>query len=856
MSTNYRMQFDTDAVERTDRSISIPAKTVTINIIDTESGIESTGIEYMINPSATPGFNDLTFLSGVLPEGTDSLKVYISTDNGASWTEYTDILVNLTEPTTFTIAVGIYKIVLHYTEGDTEVEYSLSEAEVIYLQPAMSPLVIEVVDNNEDKFTPIRAKQAIIQFLSNTSEGQSMTTFSDSSDNRWKVIIDVDGEIIFIGFLMLTDMQQPFLPDPQVITLTASDHLGILKDIPLTDDDGLNPQGKYTLGQLIAMALKKTGLELEIIVINNIKHGTGQRTFTTTFSFSGQYFVTDGVLTTYFYVGQRLTISGTVSNNGTVTVTEVTNNGTVTQVSIDAAIVAESASATFTDESSTGHFYEKILIDAKTFETSIGVSEDCYTVLTKILKESCTLFQHNGKIMIVNINEYDNNPLYRAKFDANGYFVEYLDPITDTFDIGIAEDVCHADLQTLLRNDRQHRFIKEVFRYQNPQEIVCNINFDRGAYIEDIDDEVIDGVTYQRKKYSIECWDYAKHNSKGAASDPPDTDCYLVRLFYNGLEKDRYVQVETPVPHSYLLRDSLASTTIRVEKDDNFELSYDVKFETSENQSLNTFGIELIGDDGNYYYWAESDETGGHWYQYVVGQDSIKAGSAISAATDEGQWITQVHSRNDRIPVSGYLRLYLYPDLNGTSTYVKFANLRFELIPFINGSFKRYTGQYNQVTRNPTAGYNAIQDDEVFISDSPRPTFKGAMFFLNDTVYKPSALFYKSNLYALGYPTDDDAYNTFGYWQAWAVWNQYRNANRIFPSGLYGIIRSDDQWADLWQKYQLTDANENTDSRYFILISFRQDWKTMRWSGTFIEVYRTDLGHVYDDTWTASYITD
>jgi hypothetical protein len=167
-----------------------------------------------------------------------------------------------------------------YTLSFTNIEDAVCEV-VIYdtassgsanvdLEGAETPLVINVVDNDADKFTPIKAKEAVIQFISTETENVSL--FSSGDDNRWYVEISVDGSFIFKGFLLMDDLWEPFL-DPSignVVELVATDSLALLKDIALTKPDDTTPKGKFKIIEYIAWALSKTGLSLPINVCNGL----------------------------------------------------------------------------------------------------------------------------------------------------------------------------------------------------------------------------------------------------------------------------------------------------------------------------------------------------------------------------------------------------------------------------------------------------------------------------------------------------------------------------------------------------------------------------------------------------------
>ena len=144
------------------------------------------------------------------------------------------------------ILTWIYPTDIIVPDGDPQ--------EIIELTAGGRPLVISASNNDEDKFTPIRSKSAQITFVSDSASGLDSSTFSDGSDSLWRVHVwnEDTGDTIFQGFLMLADNQQPFQPDPQYVTLTATDHLAALKEIALTDLSGDNPLGKYRIASIIA----------------------------------------------------------------------------------------------------------------------------------------------------------------------------------------------------------------------------------------------------------------------------------------------------------------------------------------------------------------------------------------------------------------------------------------------------------------------------------------------------------------------------------------------------------------------------------------------------------------------------
>jgi len=97
-------------------------------------------------------------------------------------------------------------------------------------------------------------------------------TFAGGGDTQYKVQIAVNdiADVIYTGWLSLSDLGQTFQPDPNVLQLTATDGIAFLKSVPISDDEGRYLQGPHPLIKYIAWALQKTGLELDIWVQMNL----------------------------------------------------------------------------------------------------------------------------------------------------------------------------------------------------------------------------------------------------------------------------------------------------------------------------------------------------------------------------------------------------------------------------------------------------------------------------------------------------------------------------------------------------------------------------------------------------------
>ena len=213
---------------------------------------------------------EYTFTFDELPDDTTALAIGYSNDNGATWTSQTGSFVS---PRTLTLAPAdwIFQFVVQRTSGN---EIIYSEDEIIDLDLAEQPVLCRVVDTDEDKFTPIRSRNYEVKV--HTSDEVDIMNFTDGGDNEYSAFISqgTEDNIIFSGWLSISDLRQQFQPHPNILILTITDGLGFLKDIPISDIDGVNFGNENKIIDYIAGCLVKTGLQLGIVCEMNILEST------------------------------------------------------------------------------------------------------------------------------------------------------------------------------------------------------------------------------------------------------------------------------------------------------------------------------------------------------------------------------------------------------------------------------------------------------------------------------------------------------------------------------------------------------------------------------------------------------
>lgn len=749
-----------------------------------------------------------------------------------------------------TVTTYIYDTYIQIEDDDVVQTLDLIEAD--------DPLHLSTVDNDEEKFTPIKAKRLTIRFLS--TQSYNIGTFSSGPDDRFKVTSQIENTIIFYGFLSLNNNREGWMPHSNVVTLIATDKLGALKDIDWTTDLGENPEGKYRIAEIVALCLKKTGLSLPIKVVNNVRHGSGVRTFEARFDSILNEIMVDEE-TDFFYENQEFTVTGTFNNNSTFHASAVTVGGGVTAIGVDENITTTeiAVAAVFTDTSS-GHLYDKIYLDAKTFEKEIGLSEDCYTVLEKILKEDCFITQWLGEWWIMRVDEFEDTQIYVTEFNSDGDFVEFEAATTYNKTIGPDDDLWFSHEQTEITQDREHGFVKEEFEFETPLEIVCNIDFARG--------DLITEVSETQKHFELECWTLYRNVPPAT---PIGNEAYIRKIYSDtGYEVENFAVIDIGDTNDFYY---LESEPIYVQESDRFDFNVDLKYNgqvlTGAGPfSTNAAQIRLYAEDGTRYTFnagtsvdearewtlASSDFSTGSEY-YVIEGDGDDDDTIWRSVSQYGT------ARDTTIPKSGYLTILLIASRKTNEFETHFGNLTFDYIPFVDGVYRKLRGQYHRIDRaviqyedEKETGYLAKREGQVYISDSPKPLYKGSMYFLSDSSYKLSHHFYLKSVLGSGEPTDD-RYHPFGYIQVFSVWNQFRNANSIFYYKLNGGYEGStatgflENPPDLLHKFSINEDDPMSSGRYFMLLTFDHDLKLCESTGTLIEVYRTDLkkyGDVYE----------
>lgn len=662
--------------------------------------------------------------------------------------------------------------------------------EIIYeLQGSGEPATLSVIDNNEDPFTPILAQQLTIQFESTANI--TMSTFARGSDQRWSVhyYIGTSTVTMFKGFLVLEGMSEALLPVPNTVTLTANDGLGLLKDIALLNADSENPQGYHKISDYLSWALRQTGLDLDLYVAFNIKLASD-----------------------------------------------------VSDISIP--------------NTDPEHMFYTTYLEAKTFEDEIGTSIDGYSAIERILGEEAVLFQMKGQWWILRRDEVEHptRGLYVTKFDSSGSFVSNLGEIDFRKEIGKIRDIKFSEEASIAVVSRALKSVRLDYNYNTPREVPCNKDFSRGDVIDD---------TFPEKTYALDCWTL-REGVPGYYGTVDGTTVTIHRQFNsNDYETERYI-VLTPRTtfETSSINDAtyIESEAIYIDEKDKFSASIDWRTQNDIASSLSTnvrlFRCVLNGDDGT--WWILGEDTTGDgihkWFNTSLWTVNTAKGATTVILDDDDTELHSISWDAPPVPVTGKLYLWIN-QLNQLNNAVDdidiwYNNLSFTYIPFINGSYQSYTGQYHKTTQ--TGNYKGKREKEVFISDSPKKLFKGGLFEFDGSVYVLAENYYNAAVYPSG-PPDATYTHPYGHIQLFDVWNQFRNDMRVLQTTLQGcdldLTDSDGlpDSAHLINKWNPIDTSSNLVNKYFHLLTFNQNHDSAGWTGTFREAVDLTREKNYDN---------
>lgn len=234
-------------------------------------------------------------------------------------------------------------------------------------------------DGRLDKFTGVR--QSEIDFEVFIDDNINPDDFLTTSDTQYRVILYVNDEINFVGWLDTNGYKYQLADSNYLINLNAKDGLHLLENEKFEPGDDLEFFGQYTLTQFIYSCLKKTSL-----------------------------------------------INGP---------TDYTPYNTWINIYPDGFPVRGAGGDTLGENDPLNNIY----IDAGTFRTGVNEYDNPYVVLNKICESfKATLFQQGGEWHFVYVEDWiRNNGLTGTKWDHNNDAISYSSDAFEDIEVGLTK---------------------------------------------------------------------------------------------------------------------------------------------------------------------------------------------------------------------------------------------------------------------------------------------------------------------------------------------------------------------------------------------------------------------------------
>jgi hypothetical protein len=588
-----------------------------------------------------------------------------------------------------------------YTGGSTELLLS------------GSPVVQEWQE--DDPIAPIKGSTLKISYI---SDGISLDDFYSNEDNTFLVELKriETGETMFKGYILQDDCQEIQVDFNHIIQLTASDNLGLLKDVTLDQaaynygDEYNIPNGPSSPGGNIIYFYSVPNLEMypgTVIKIYNA--GILYYTFTVVkvvgwtpmLGWAIQIVETAPVI----IIGSMDYVRWKVAMdiNGFHSLTYYLRLCMLsTSLELSSRVVTE----LYPVDGNVGRWLEDTYVYGTTFLNN-DKWMSCYDILEAIMTRfNATCFQSNGTWWIVRWLEMWR---YILGTSMTGW--------TYNSDFGVITSITEnqrdfpfydgSDIETgLLKSiTRPYEYSKETFNYVQPENLLCNSNIQTlGPLITSYDIGL-----YTRYEYELPCW------FNGAYAPYPSR---YIRITINNdpTSKDYLKEIERIIVISGASGDnrtSAKSEDIQISEGDIIEFSFSYKTDTSQAGVVTSIFNATIWDGSTLLHLRDN----GSW--------TVASGYSFSVlAGDNTNQFHNVTIKSLPIPYTGILNIYLGQE-NGSNSETHYNDLNFIINYKINNS-QLIIGQTHNDSQAVVIKNNS--DIEVLMDDVPHLSIKGAMY--------------------------------------------------------------------------------------------------------------------------------
>jgi hypothetical protein len=652
--------------------------------------------------------------------------------------------------------------------------------EVIQLKGVSPVVVLKTVNNDDDRYSAVRAHECVIQFL-NEDGSVSLNDFAgaESPDDRWLVEVSrtapgattapANYKMIFTGFLQMDDMSEPLQEPANIIKLTATDKLGTLKDVPLRNFLGGRPVGCFSMITYIAWALAGTGLSLGISTCDRTKTMLAKRIFElrAPSPLASTIYVVGENATDFFKPGSTVEMVFSDFDKAVIVISSSSYNSSTNETAITSNAFFDFYPRHPTVEAriwSDRPFVESSYLDSRSFDKDITEKDSSYTVLENIMSGRYFVTQADGKWWIKNVEETQLPQNVTHNYTARGEFV-------NTENNALMRNIGRLHERKLINKSaavtliRPAKIVNVTYNFNEWIEGLQNENYTEGIYL-GIETKPIFGYKLTPKewegsgntfnnvdfrKYNLNGWTLSKINTSTGSLTNPEVSSYIRRYYADSREFAREIVIGAYIENTkdYVLTNN---GDVVIEKGD--RVTFDMEWRLANilylnNPTIPVAQIILYGDSGAVYSLGNNlKDKKNKWIQAVNPANPLEYLSVFVRPVIHSivEWnsikndypdlldVTVSGGRlTDGAPEGGVLKVRLchfqtshgeISGFEGETAQGLFRNIRLDVVRFIDGN-SEFKGQYNRLTQS--LNFTKRQDTDINIDNSPKRSFRGAL---------------------------------------------------------------------------------------------------------------------------------
>jgi hypothetical protein len=391
-------------------------------------------------------------------------------------------------------------------------------------------------------------------------------------------------------------------------------------------------------------------------------------------------------------------------------------------------------------------------LHARTFLKNPTEFHDCYTCLQRILSEYFTLYQWNGKWVILRVGELQENAgakMWYTEYNTDGTAITGDQSPHSAAAVGRDRLMHPVESGQFIGSNFAVKSVRYTYNYSTWPEMPTNNKFERGAEFEsgpavDLDDLDNDGNTSEvigtYKKYTIDDMEQGVVDLFDLPHPAmvPTTKKFYRRSIFNefGVEIQREIVSDTEDldgNHDFWLR----TEGMPVYAGDKIRIGLSKRFSNNFSNSGTVFTIPAVVYIvvGSNAYYLDNNISGsqsgtGRWRQAVnLGGQLI----LDFAPNQDTRKYASLSVNSLPIPFDGTLYIAFKSDGPSSNTGpLQYLNdFTFEYYPFVAGGYLPVEGDFAETSQNENL--KDTIDEEVFISDSPKKVLQGALYRANLT---------------------------------------------------------------------------------------------------------------------------